>query len=109
MSMPPMYPYHMGYGGYPPTMPYPPSYPGMSYEHTPGTSMSDLKPLSFDEGESDEDQSIVEERLKYTMGPLLENVIEDFHKGDKILKEDRKSKTSLLNLTSKSKSKHPKN
>lgn len=104
-SLPPMYPpYPMAYPGYPhPIPPYPHSYGGM----TPGTSMSEVKHFSDEDLESGEEASLTEDRVRYRMGALLGTVVEDFHRGDEILqKEDtRKSKSSLLNLTSKSRSK----
>ena len=96
-----MYPYYppMNYG-YPHF--YPPYYPNGHAATSPGTSLSELKPLS--ELESDDDASGNESRLKYKMGPILESVMSDFHRGEKILKDDtKKSRSSLLNLTSKSK------
>ena len=86
-----MYPYY----GFPP--PYP-AY-GMEYGTSPGTSTSDLRPLT------DSDNELPEEKLKYKMGPLLEIIIEDFHRGNEVLKDDSKSKGSLLSLTNKSKKK----
>lgn len=98
-SLPPMYPYPMPYPGYP--MPsYPQSYGGF----TPGTSMSEVKPFSSED--SGEEES-TEDGIKYRMGPILGSVVEDFRRGDEVLQKDdvRKSKSSLLNLTSKSRSK----
>ncbi|XP_003384857.1 PREDICTED: protocadherin Fat 4-like [Amphimedon queenslandica] len=99
-SLPPMYPYPMPYPGYP-MQSYPQSYGGF----TPGTSMSEVKPFSSEE--SGEEDTSNEDRMKYRMGPILGSVVEDFRRGDEVLQKDdvRKSKSSLLNLTGKSRSK----
>lgn len=94
--MPPPQMLYGGFYGYPP--PYP-QYMGYPAATSPDTSMSELKPLSED---SDDDE-LEENKLKYKMGPLLENVLEDFHRGNEILANDPKvSKGSLLSLTGKS-------
>lgn len=70
-----------------------PGYPD-PFKQTPSTGTSLLSSMRLPLGDEPEEESLAESSQEYRMGPVLRAMLEEFDKGDELLKKDGGRKKS---------------